>query len=184
MLGIECWVAGGAVRAYLAAERISDIDLFFTSEQERQKGLERINNIYNDAEQIFENENVTKIKADGRIFDFCKPIYDSAEECINSFDFTVSAAAVTIDEGFISHDDFFIDLAARRLAIISLSFPMSSLTRFQKYIKKGYWMCAEEMIKFTAALQGVDLSEFLIDPNLQQAVGQGSDSSSVFPGID
>lgn len=172
-------VAGGAVRSWFAMERQSDIDLFFDSEESRDKALKQISD-KDDSEVVFENDNVTKVKWKRKVFDFCKSYYPDPESTIADFDFTVSMAAVSSDGLFVGKD-FFMDLASKRLAFNNIPFPMSSLHRFQKYIKKGYWMCKDEMIKFTGALQKVDITTLDAEPEDDPESNSGSNP---FPGMD
>lgn len=70
------FIAGGAVRAWYAIEPIKDIDLFFKSEEQRQKALNYLIG-EKEAKLIFSNENVDKVSHKGKVFDFCKKYYDS-----------------------------------------------------------------------------------------------------------
>ena len=176
------WVAGGAIRSWFALENTTDIDLFFPSEKEKNKALEHLKGL--GGEVIFENDNVTKVKYKSKVIDFCKVYYKDPEDTINNFDFTVSMGACDKKNTYFG-DDFFMDLASRRLAINATPYPMSSLYRLQKYIKKGYWMCKEEMIKFTAVLQGVDLTQFQLTPEAENNDNEPeSESGQSFPGMD
>lgn len=175
------WIAGGSVRAYLAAERITDYDLFFSTEEDRQKVLYFLQQ--DGGRVVFSNENVDKVRWKKKTLDVCKPLHASPEECISSFDFTVTCAGV-YKTRFLHHPDFFIDLAGKRLAMNTYSFPLGSLYRFQKYVKKGYWMCSEEMLKFTSHLKQEDLSDFIVKPDFIEQTLVPSDSNNNFPGFD
>lgn len=179
--GFNVCVAGGAIRSWFANERRSDIDLFFSDELEMTKALADIEIL--GGELTFENENVKKVSYNDFVLDFCKKYYGGAEECIKDFDFTVSMFSCDLRD-FYCGEESFMDLASRRLAFNKIPFPQSSLYRFQKYIKKGYWMCSEEMVKFTSALQGVDITEFVVKEEFSPNENFGSDSSNVFPGMD
>ncbi|HSH24582.1 MAG TPA: hypothetical protein VLA13_03485 [Massilibacterium sp.] len=176
----KVWIAGGAIRSWFANERRSDIDLFFPSEDDRNKAKEFLKGT--GGESIFENENVEKIKYEGQVFDFCKPLFDTPEDTINNFDFTVSMFACDGKDMYVGENSF-MDLASKRICINRCPFPMSSLSRLQKYIRKGYWICSEEMVKFTAILQGVDLTSFTVEDQFQEDFNQ-SDSGNTFPGMD
>lgn len=176
----EVWIAGGAIRSWFANERLSDVDLFFPDEIERNKALEHIKGL--GSEVTFENENVTKIRHKKYIIDFCKKYFDSPVTSIENFDFTVAMFACN-RESFWCGEESFMDLASKRLAINKIPFPQSSLMRLQKYIKKGYWMCSEEAVKFTAALQEVDLTTFTVQDQFIADFPE-SESGNRFPGMD
>ena len=177
----KVWVAGGAIRSWFANERRSDIDLFFPSEKGRNKALNHIKGI--GSEVVFENENVTKVRhKDKYTLDFCKQYFPDPEKTISDFDFTVAMFACN-RESFWCGEESFMDLASKRLCFNQIPFPHSSLMRLQRYIKKGYWMCSEEAVKFTAVLQKIDLTSFVVEdqfiPNFPE-----SESGNTFPGMD
>lgn len=176
----DVWVAGGSVRAWFASERIYDIDLFFSDEAIREVALKHL--LANGGELVYQNGNVDKVKYNDRIFDFCKKYYDDAEKCIAEFDYTVSQAAVTVED-FVCDDRFFMDLASKRLAFNKITYSASTLYRFQKYARRGYWMCKGEMVKLIKALrmEETDFSE----ENAEQTIEDHSDTNTnPFPGID
>ena len=176
----DVWVAGGSVRAWFASERIYDIDLFFSDEAIRNFALKYI--LEKGGELVYENGNVDKVKYNDHIFDFCKKYYGDAEDCISEFDYTVSQAAVTVDD-FVCDDRFFMDLASKRLAFNKITYSASTLYRFQKYVRKGYWMCKGEMVKLIQALQ-LDETDFS-EEAAEEAIEDHSDSgTNPFPGID
>lgn len=151
---IECWIAGGCLRAYCGRETINDIDLFFPNKQEYDKAVLFI--LKQGGEKIFENDNVIKITYKNNIFDFVKKYFDSPIETINNFDFTVVCAYIHRGS-FRHHETFYIDLAKKQLMINSLPFPNSTLWRMQKYIQKGYVICKEELLKIIKEIKTIEL---------------------------
>lgn len=175
------WVAGGCVRDYFSIGKLtSDIDLFFTCEEDYLKcknylclGATRkvqrtepathpdaddkiiIETIDKSLAKVtFENDNVTKVIYNGRHFDLVKKYFPAPTESMMAFDFTVCCAAV--DNGRVyMHETFFIDLAKRQLMINQLPFPLSTMWRMQKYIKKGFCICSAEMLKLSKAIGGL-----------------------------
>jgi hypothetical protein len=178
----KVWVAGGAIRTWYANEKISDIDLFFPDESERQKCLNFITGM--GGEIIFSNTNVDKVKYNNKVFDFCKHYRETPDKTIEDFDFTVTMAAVTLLDSYFG-DDFFMDLASKRLAINSLPFPINTLMRLQKYHRRGYWICKEEMTKIINEVSNLNISSLLGQPDGTSIdlTGLGSDSTP-FAGMD
>lgn len=147
---LTCWIAGGALRRFFARERqASDIDLFFPGEGERV--VVQASLIAQGFSVSFENENVLRMTKERIAFDLVKKYFPDPEATIEAFDFTVACCAVTRAR-IVHHDDFFIDLAARRLRINALPFPVSTLYRLQKYIRNGYAMCPDTVRAIAAAL--------------------------------
>lgn len=172
LTNINCWVAGGCVRDYFSIGRISsDIDIYFPNEEEFNKCKNYLmNQDYIEVEEVqddtsvkmvkkekplatllFENENVIKVKYKGRKYDIIKKYFDNPTDTINAFDFTVCCGAIDRANVF-THETFFIDLAKRQLMINKLPFPLSTLSRMQRYVQKGYYMCNGEMLKLSKAI--------------------------------
>lgn len=162
-----CFVAGGCVRDYFSEAKLtSDIDVYFNSEIDFLKIkdylLNQTKEAYLDGEEkktrpkekaiiLYENEKVVKVKYKNKVIDLVFSLYENPQNCIDKFDFTVSCAAVDLKQVY-HHPTFFIDLAKRQLMINSLPFPLSTLWRLQKYIKKGYTICRGEMLKLSQAI--------------------------------
>lgn len=180
-----CWIAGGALRRFFALERrSSDIDLFFPNEEARVEWRTGLTALEGGFAQTFENENVERVTKGGVRIDLVKKFFPSAEHTIMSFDFTVACAAVTRDN-IVLHDDFFIDLAARRLAINALPFPESTLWRMQKYIRNGYSVCPDAIRALAAAMKGeAPVPPLGTETDEPLTVMSSGSSSSPFLGID
>lgn len=168
----KCWIAGGCVRDYFSIGRISsDIDFYFPTDEEFEKckqyllhqdfveveeaqddgSVQKVKKEKPLATFLFENENVIKLKYKGRKVDIIKKLFSSPQETIDAFDFTVCCAAVD-GVKIYHHETFFIDLAKRQLMINQLPFPLSTLSRLQRYVQKGYYMCNGEMLKLSQAI--------------------------------
>lgn len=158
----NCWVAGGCLREYFSKGYVgkeSDIDLYFPSYEEYEKAIVFFNE--KGAKVLFENENTVKYYYNNRQFDVIKRFFDTPKICIENFDFTVCSAALTMKEVFF-HETFFIDLAKKSLVINTLPYPVSTQWRLQKYIKKGFTMSLDEMLKLTKAIKNnVDVEDLL-----------------------
>lgn len=172
------WVAGGCVRDYFSIGKLdSDIDLFFPDVQSFEKAKDYLLNTTTQiiirtepadnpeaddkiitetidkplAKLTFENDNALKVIYRGRRFDLVKKYFPSPELTISEFDFTVSCAAVDLGKVF-THETFFIDLAKKQLMVNKLPFPLSTMWRMQKYIRKGFYICSGEMLKLSKAI--------------------------------
>lgn len=172
-----CWVAGGCVRDYFSTGKLdSDIDIFFPDADQFEKCRmylleateQTIKEIIDEKEVIkiipkdraavlFQNDNVIKIKYRGRKYDLVKKYFASPELTIDEFDFTVCCAA-TDGKKVFTHNTFWMDLAKRQLMLHKLPFPLSTLWRLQKYIKKGYTICSGETLKLGKAIGALQLN--------------------------
>lgn len=194
-----CYCAGGCIRDYFSVGKLtSDIDIYFSSETD----FEIIKNYlinseietYMDDEQkmtnkkekaivLYENPNVIKVKYKGKIFDLVRSLYAAPKDCIAQFDFTVACAAIDLKEVY-THETFFIDLGKRQLMINALPFPLSTMWRMQKYIKKGYVICKGEMLKLAKAVSALSLNKEEDKPTIEIINSQMSEDSSLFMGFD
>ena len=106
---VKCWIAGGALRDYFNGVNVNtDYDLFFPNEVEYEKA-----NTYFKAkgcEVKWESDNGMKIVYVGKTFDLVKKFFNSPQETIEAFDFTVSMFAVDTERVYHG-DTSFIDLA-------------------------------------------------------------------------
>ncbi len=182
-------VAGGFLRAYYAGETPSDLDLYFRNNEDLIKTKMELEE--NEWVEIFKTNRAITFKKNGRLIQLISYLYGEPEQVINLFDFTISCAAMTItrheieDENFEDtrielhghltlHDDFFENLSGRTLEFIGTPLPLNSLQRAFKFVKRGYSICDENIVKIAEAIfRQVDfndegkLEEHLagIDPN-------------------
>jgi hypothetical protein len=162
------FLAGGYIRACVANEPVADIDLF-APDEERASLYARV--LAGD-EKISKSKNAFTFRIKG----FDTPIqvihrwtFAKPEEVIESFDFTVAKAMVWCSSGSVDHtrkweslihDDFYSDLAAKRLVYTS---PIrnedagGSVLRLLKFYSKGYRTPLDSLAAVIARLvvQGV-----------------------------
>ena len=179
---VKCWIAGGALRDYFNGVNVNtDYDLFFPNEVEYEKA-----NTYFKAkgcEVKWESDNGMKIVYVGKTFDLVKKFFNSPQETIEAFDFTVSMFAVDTERVYHG-DTSFIDLAKKQLMFNKITYPASSMSRAFRYYKKGFSMCLGEMRKLIEAIQSMPVIEpeiKEIDNDTEQSSG---DDLAFFVGID
>lgn len=148
---ISCWIAGGSVRNYFAGDySYTDIDVYFKDENNLNAAKDFF--IQNGGEVKFDSDHAYNIKYKGRDYDLIKHFFKNPQDSIDNFDFTVACVAVD-NEKVYHHDTFFMDLAKRALVINELPYPMSTLSRVQKYAKKGFTICKGGLYKLSRAIQ-------------------------------
>ena len=152
-------VAGGFIRAYYAGEKPADLDLYFKSKIQNGVACE----VLKEAgwEQVFKTDRATSFNKDGKVVQAISYLYGDAGEILQGFDFTICSAALhnlenTKDENVKGnvcfHDDFFEHLAGRVLEFNGSPLPLASFKRVIKYVKKGYSMCDENIIKLSECI--------------------------------
>lgn len=152
----DYWIAGGAVlEAALFDTRTSDADLFFRSEGDLERALGAI--LQQDGHFDVKGEKVYKatLEALGRI-DLIRNIYSDPLACIETFDFTVACCAVDRNGLFYCHDQFFQHVAARKLEINAVTFPLSTIKRIEKYARKGFSLSPHACYQIASAAKDAE----------------------------
>lgn len=178
--GVNCWLAGGALRDYFMGVKIkTDYDLFFPSEVEYDKA--KVYFKAKDCTVKWESDNGMKVVYNGKTFDLVKKYFANPQETIDAFDFTVSMFAVDTEKVY-SGETTFIDLAKRQLMINKITYPASTMSRAFRYYKKGFSMCLGEMKKLVESIQ--DMPKLEKDSTEESEPEISGDSMAFFIGID
>jgi hypothetical protein len=159
---IPCWIAGGAVRDYFATGKMteSDVDFFLPDRKSMVRLVVCLRKVFK-----FKHYMITKnaIKGHGTVgkhsvsIDIIKLPFEDKLKTIDAFDFTVCCFAVDRKE-CVYHPSAPFDLLMKRLVINVLPYPVSSLQRIQKYLKRGYWICNGGMLEIAKSMGKVDFS--------------------------
>jgi hypothetical protein len=183
------FIAGGAVRDYLTDSEINDIDLFVTD----QGVLDNLIAFFKEKGKLInENKILANYKYKDKWFQIIKNrFFESPRQLIDSFDFTICQAVVyveniSVNEGetkdqmeFEFNETFFQDSLAKHLRTATINFPLSTLERMQKYIKKGYTACNGTLLNVAKAIHATDIN----DPNNNNLFFY-PDGSARFVGVD
>ena len=139
-------VAGGYIRDWFAGSEPKDMDIFCQAPKQLSTDL-----LNAGGKILHTTANAVTYNYMGRILQvIAKWRFKDAKDCIDHFDFTVCAAAVQFSErgpSFYHHPDFFVDLAGRRLRLVTpgTDEPAASLTRMIKFIQRGYVIAAPDL---------------------------------------
>jgi len=157
------WVAGGCVRRLISNTEpfASDIDVFFSSEEQKNEWVERINSSekYKCKSQKSNDHNTT-LEADFVTDDAMHTIklqaihiqyYQSPQEVIDSFDYTI-CQFVTDGEEFLAGDYSLYDLSKNRLVVHRISYGVASLRRMMKYGNQDFKVCSGAMASLLQAV--------------------------------
>lgn len=166
-LKLGVFVAGGAIRDYLSGTDIKDIDVFVDS-KEREDLI--IAFFKEKGKVINENDQLGNYTYKDKWFQVIRGKYfPTATFLINSFDFTICQAALGLEASkneetneikysveFRAGDTFFQDTLAKHLRINTITFPLSTLERMQKYIQKGYTACNGTLLEVSKSMKDID----------------------------
>ncbi len=184
-------IAGGFIRAIIAGEKISDIDIFGPNEEVLSIAAQEI--AANRGSRVHETNNAITVVTLSRM-----PLqfitrwkYAKAEDLINSFDYTICQALITMEDGaWVSYcsDMFYPDLAARRLNYTS---PMrnedagGSILRMRKFLSKGYTIQVDSMARVIARLiSGIDSKDEQSDAKVISRLLREVDPLRIIDGVE
>lgn len=131
------WIAGGSVRRVLSSSKEShDYDFFFRNEEQLKKTVSQIK-----GELVKENKFNTLYNCGDKVQLIIHNFFDSPEELIESFDFTICQFA--FDGKNLYHGVFSLwDLGRKRLAINKITYATSTVRRLLKYCSQGFTACS------------------------------------------
>lgn len=124
----KLFIAGGFIRSIVTNEDVNDIDLFCSSKTDGERIAKEL--VDGDESRIYRSDNAFTIKGFGAPLQIIhRWTFETPEDCIKSFDFTIASAAffwkrdgnlladMTPGGNWVSICDerFYADLAARRL---------------------------------------------------------------------
>lgn len=168
----KLFLAGGFIRARIAGEQVSDIDLWGADKKDLAQRAELF--AAKRGVRVMPTDNAFTILQEGRapVQFITRWTFDHPEACCESFDFTIASAAIwyevgayDFDEGSneysngkwcsYCHDSFYRDLAAKALVYMSPARNEDaggSMMRVQKFLHKGYSISPGNMAKVIARL--------------------------------
>jgi len=150
---IDCWVGGGSILSFLDKREMYDIDLYFSSEEERTKCVSYL--LKNGGVKIDDNEYTSKFSYNNKsgfknrniLLDLIKVYYNNPTECMeNEIDFSVCAIATDGMEIY-KVANFENDFLKRRLIFNNIQNTFLNMIRVVKYTKRGYSISEEELLK-------------------------------------
>jgi hypothetical protein len=173
----NCWIAGGCMRSFLCGEKPKDIDVFTADPDSVIAFLEKKDGF----KKSFGNDFFQNFKFKDLTYQVIKKYkYNTPQETIDSFDFTLISAAYGKD-GLVLHERFYIDNAQKRLVINALPLPLSTMKRALKYALRGYMLCPVSLSKLVRAIN--ELSVDWENPD-QNQIDFYPDGTPTFRGKD
>lgn len=174
------YVASGAITSVFTRKDINDLDLYFESTKDLDAFIsackmdkrylakvdsENMPDVYKrsmkDMMMTYQTTNAISFLYCKRKFQVIKKFTGRPEEIFDHFDFTINMGAWMPDGVFWLYKDFFEDLAKRRLMInVNTFYPISTVVRVFKYIRKGYTIAGTEILKIMLQVHSLELSNF------------------------
>ncbi len=149
----NCWIAGGCMRSYLVGEKAKDIDIFTADPDSVINVLEGKDGF----KKTFGNDFFQNFKYKGLTYQVIKKYkYNTPQETIDSFDFTLISAAYSKD-GFVAHERFYMDNAQKSLVIHNLPLPLSTMKRALKYTARGYRLCPVSLSRLVRTINELEI---------------------------
>lgn len=145
------FLAGGAITSIFTNKEVNDLDIYPKTKMAYFKLLDFMYNratilscteksVYGMHSEDGTNYNINVINLG---------VFDEAEDIFKNFDFSIVKGAFDVDnDTFYFDDNFFVDLASRRISISpSTLYPLMSVIRVDKYVKRGFSVSLNEMTK-------------------------------------
>jgi hypothetical protein len=189
-------VGGGFIRETISGGTVNDIDLFGDDHSTLKKAAKELDK--KRGGRKFETDNAITVLSTGRmpVQFITRWLFDDLESCVSSFDFTVCQAGVAYDaddKKWVScvHDDFYSDLAAKRLVY---TYPIrkeeagGSMMRMVKFLRRGYNIQTQSIAGVMSRVAAKLKSSCLNDEQATSQVFQGLlvevDPLEIIDGID
>lgn len=156
-IGKGSWLAGGAIRRTLIGHSMdSDFDFFFSSADALSEWEKRLPTSFKLVRETEHHKHWSgtiegsELPIDVQAIRF--RFYSSAEQVIDSFDYTLTMFALDGDT-LVTTPYALWDLGRKKLAIHKITYPVATMRRLLKYTKQGFTACSgclQSILKETA----------------------------------
>lgn len=166
------FIAGGACTSVFTLNPINDLDIFFNVNDEEEFDEVFGYLVYHfqknfgvSIEDAFETDAALSYNIDGNRVQLIKKFRGTPEEIISNFDYSVvQCAFLPHIEEFVMSSNFLYDNASRTLRyntdIEGVSYPIASLMRAEKYIKRGYKFTGVEALKLGLTINNLKINTY------------------------
>lgn len=154
------YVCGGAVRAVINNEPISDFDIFFQEEKYFKDFIERVKKIRGFIEEDRQLPTCYSfsIKREKEIYKYqaVSTLYGTIETILDSFDFVCCQVGYQ-NNIFYYYPLAMLDIVRKRITINKISKPISTLRRLIKYSQKGYYACTGALLEVCKQIPNLEI---------------------------
>lgn len=160
LLGYGSFIAGGALASIFSNQPINDFDIFYETESARDQAISIAKEKFA-SPKVVATDCAFSFIVDRQRYQLIRFVGE-VHDTLKSFDFTICRAAYVpwYPEGsrFVLFPDFLQHLAQRKLIFnIAAEFPICSLYRAAKYIKRGFHFPGIEAIKLGLRIQSLKI---------------------------
>src|SRR4030043_315196 len=163
---IKFFIAGGALTSVFSNKAINDLDIFFYRPEHFECMIKDVENkgwkpAFNTVNAM--SYNIVPIGIDKPIrIQFIRTYFGLPSEVIGMFDFTICMAAYDPQKKEITlGEDFLYHLSQKTLSFnIKTEYPISSLWRVRKYLKRDFTLPAIECIKIALAINDLQIETY------------------------
>jgi hypothetical protein len=168
LIHVHAMIAGGAITSCLTDSKINDFDIYFRTKEDFEE-IDKIIRSDKNYECIATTDTAItykhKVPYKNMIVQLIK--HDSffiqdPEALIKKFDFTICMAVYDLFESQVFvHDDFLQHITERKLVFnIDTKYPIISLYRANKYIKRGYNIDGYELVKIALCINNLKMKDY------------------------
>lgn len=146
-------IGGGFIRAIIAGEQISDLDIFANT---KEAADELVKELVGNGKK-FETPNAVGVVIGGMPVQVIhRWTFDCSSAMLDHFDFTIAKACVYLTQTgtwmSLCHQDYYADVAAKRLVFTGSDEPGASLLRVLKFSRRGYNIPIRDLASVLGAL--------------------------------
>ena len=160
-------IAGGAITALFTGQKIRDWDIYFRNEKDCAQAQTwfGLNGTLANQTDTSMSYKLGKQEKPYQLI-ILPELFGDPKTIFGYYDFTVCMAAYQFtedgkEEGFIFGDDFFKHIGQRRLVFhTGTMFPICSMLRVMKYIKKGFFITGMEILKIGLSIHSLKMDTY------------------------
>lgn len=160
-------IAGGSITALFTGQKIRDWDIYFRGSTDCLQGTTwfGLNGTLLNQTDTSMSYRLGKQEKPYQLI-VMPDLFGDPQTIFGYYDFTVCMAAYQFfedgkSEGFVFGDEFFKHIGQRRLVFhTGTMFPICSLLRVMKYIKRGYFITGMELMKIGLAIHSLKINTY------------------------
>lgn len=160
-------IAGGSITALFTGQKIRDWDIYFrgSTDCEQAKTWFGLNGELLNQTDTSMSYRLGKQEKPYQLI-VMRDLFGEPQTIFGYYDFTVCMAAYQFfedgeSEGFVFGDEFFKHIGQRRLVFhTGTMFPLCSLLRVMKYIKRGFSITGMELMKIGLAIHSLKIETY------------------------
>lgn len=160
-------IAGGSITTLFTGQKIRDWDIYFRgpTDCEKAKTWFDINGDLHNQTDTSMSYRLGKQEKPYQLI-VMPELFGDPQTIFSYYDFTVCMGAYQFfedgqKEGFIFGDDFFKHIGQRRLVFhVGTKYPICSLLRVMKYVKRGFFITGMELMKIGLAVHALKIETY------------------------